>query len=723
MDSILEVRHLKIAFRTNAGVLKAVRDISFDLKRGRTLAIVGESGSGKSVTCRAIMGILSGNSVVEGGEIFYDGKDLLHIGEEEMQKIRGDKISMIFQDPLSSLNPIVRIGPQIMEAMLLKNKTSRREAGRDYHRMLDALKENMKNSSSAQDREKIDRMTEEFSRSINEGARLERDFNASMERVQAAASLIGDLKYQAEKVSMDLKPALRKITGQIGKITDRFVLSGVKEELFRCREQLDQAAGSGGRLAAGKGVTLPGHVLSLLDETGRLLQSILDRPRPDFLSLGYYTLRHPHARPETQGFEKMNRQTEKALDTGFMQEFFQLMDRAVSWSAGQVAEHRKSILPRLREAAETYRSDFSRREGMRLCKALGKEILPCIDRLEVTRDPAACAFESSLAGAIDRYFGVMAANPAEEKSFARRSARRERLIARGKEVTRKVVPKNVYDPDELRQDIVSVCERLADRFQKGIGQAGRPDARARSMEIVDYLKKKSSRMEARITRTMARERALHLMEEVGIRNPRERFNQYPFELSGGMCQRIVIAIALAADPDILICDEPTTALDVTIQTQILELINRLKRERSLSIIFITHDLGVVANMADDLAVMYAGKIVEYGTVEEVFYAPAHPYTWALLASMPDPETGEKPESIPGMPPDMISPPRGDAFADRNPYAMQIDFRLQPPAFPVSDTHWAATWLLHPNAPRVESPRAVTERIAGMKARLEGSAHV
>ena len=204
------------------------------------------------------------------------------------------------------------------------------------------------------------------------------------------------------------------------------------------------------------------------------------------------------------------------------------------------------------------------------------------------------------------------------------------------------------------------------------------------------------------------------MEEVGISEPRKRYNQYPFEFSGGMRQRIVIAIALAADPDILICDEPTTALDVTIQSQILELINRLKAERQLSIIFITHDLGVVANMADRIAVMYAGKIVEYGTSEDIFYHSAHPYTWALLSSMPDLDTNEKLDAIPGTPPDMLYPPVGDAFAQRNKYAMKIDFERQPPMFKITDTHYAATWLLHPDAPKVEPPKAILDRIARME---------
>ncbi len=232
--------------------------------------------------------------------------------------------------------------------------------------------------------------------------------------------------------------------------------------------------------------------------------------------------------------------------------------------------------------------------------------------------------------------------------------------------------------------------------------------------MIDYLKAKASGVVYKVTRRMAKTRALKLLEEVGIPEPRKRYKQYPFEFSGGMRQRIVIAIALSANPDILICDEPTTALDVTIQSQILELINKVKSERGLSVIFITHDLGVVANMADRVAVMYAGKIVEIGTAEDVFYAPAHPYTWALLSSMPDLDTKEKLEAIPGTPPNMIYPPKGDAFADRNKYAMQIDFEEQPPMFKISDTHFAATWLLHPDAPKVSPPKAVTERIERMK---------
>lgn len=202
----------------------------------------------------------------------------------------------------------------------------------------------------------------------------------------------------------------------------------------------------------------------------------------------------------------------------------------------------------------------------------------------------------------------------------------------------------------------------------------------------------------------ARKRALELIELVGISDAEKRFKQYPHQFSGGMRQRIVIAISLACNPKVLIADEPTTALDVTIQAQILELIKDLQEKTGVAVIFITHDLGVVANMADRVAVMYAGKIIEYGTSDDIFYDPKHPYTWGLLGSMPTLDIGDNDlYNIPGTPPDLMDPPKGDAFALRSAYAMKIDHLAEPPMFKVSDTHYAATWLLHPLAPKIERP--------------------
>ena len=211
------------------------------------------------------------------------------------------------------------------------------------------------------------------------------------------------------------------------------------------------------------------------------------------------------------------------------------------------------------------------------------------------------------------------------------------------------------------------------------------------------------------TEAEARRRALELMRKVGIPKAEARFDDYPFQYSGGMRQRIVIAIALSCQPKILICDEPTTALDVTIQAQILQLIKDLQKEFNYTIVFITHDLGVVANVADRVAVLYAGQVIELGTVEEVFYDPRHPYTWALLSSLPQlAQKNTKLYSITGTPPSLYNQIVGDSFAPRNPYCLKIDTLLEPPMFKVTDTHYAKTWLLDPNAPKIEKPEGIQD---------------
>jgi oligopeptide transport system ATP-binding protein len=205
----------------------------------------------------------------------------------------------------------------------------------------------------------------------------------------------------------------------------------------------------------------------------------------------------------------------------------------------------------------------------------------------------------------------------------------------------------------------------------------------------------------------ARQRALILMKKVGIPNAEKRFDDYPFQYSGGMRQRIVIAIALCCQPKILICDEPTTALDVTIQAQILKLLKDLQKEFNYTIVFITHDLGVVANIADRVAVLYAGQVIELGTVEEVFYDSRHPYTWALLSSLPQlAQRNTTLYSISGTPPSLYNKIVGDAFAPRNPYCLKLDTILEPPMFRITDTHYAKTWLLDPRAPKVEKPEII-----------------
>ena len=415
--------------------------------------------------------------------------------------------------------------------------------------------------------------------------------------------------------------------------------------------------------------------------------------------------------------DELAKMTRKYVDEEFMLDFIARAGKAVEYARKVSLEKKKLLVAELEKAeaffAEGNLTGERKVLAEKTIKELENKVKDAINELEIVKDSKEYTFSSSVRVELERYFSGAKNNPKEEKRFKVQTAKREKLVKEGKEPDWKVVPPALVDLDAATSQICDILRELREDYKTRLEKtAFSPDEA--TVEIIDYLKKQASTFVYKVTKKLAKARALKLMEEVGIPEPAVRYKQYPFEFSGGMRQRIVIAIALAADPDVLICDEPTTALDVSVQSQILELINKLKRERKLSVIFITHDLGVVANIADRIAVMYAGKIVEYGTADDVFYDPRHPYTWALLSSMPDLDTDGKLDAIPGTPPNMIYPPKGDAFAPRNKYAMQIDFEAQPPMFEVSPTHKAATWLLHPDAPRVSLPEQVLKRIERMK---------
>ena len=715
MDKILEVKNLKISFRTSGGTVKAVRDISFDLQRGRTVAIVGESGSGKSVTSKAILGILAGNSIVEGGEILYDGKDLLRISEEDMCKIRGDKISMIFQDPLSSLNPIVKIGKQITEAMLLKSKTSRREAKNEFNALLALLQKHMTEGCGDEARAKA--LCETFDKFCIQANSMEYSYNNAYSTLEGMIESIEDVSFRlSKKQKMDVKGTLKGYADTLKKVSDPFLTQPYADKLAALGEACTKAAAENPKFENG----LTAELEKLFQDGEALLRQVTTQERPDFFRIGFYAMQNPEAKLNEMPVAQLNEMALHYLDENFMKEFIALENKGVEHSFQEALALKKALLAELAEAKTYFSGDFEKKAALAYAKTLSDKVEASIDRLEIAKDSAAYTFRTSMVSGIEKYFYYQKNNPKEEARFARQSAKREALIAKGKTVDWKVIPKVVFDLEDLKKDLLKVIDGITARYEAYIAAADSVDYESRSLSIIDSLKDKASRAVYIVTPAMAKEKAIKLMDEVGIAEPRMRYNQYPFEFSGGMRQRIVIAIALAADPEILICDEPTTALDVTIQAQILELINRLKVERNLSVVFITHDLGVVANMADDIAVMYAGKIVEYGTADDIFYDPRHPYTWALLSSMPDLDTKEKLDAIPGTPPNMIYPPVGDAFAARNKYAMQIDFEAQPPMFEISETHRAATWLLHPDAPKVEIPKIITDRIARMKQKAGGA---
>ena len=709
-ENILEVKKLKISFRTNNGTVKAVRDISFDLKRGETLAIVGESGSGKSVTSKAILGILAGNSIIDGGEILYDGKDLLKISEDEMYKIRGDKISMIFQDPLSSLNPIVRIGKQITEAMLLKNKASRKISRKEFNKMLAILQNMMIEATGNNEEEaaKIKVMTKQFDDFNMEALKLENSYNVSESIAEELIASIKDFKFLYEKKQkvdpFSYAPYYRK---KLKAINDPFILHDVKDKVQDFINYFSNEI---------KTTSLE-TLIAKYDELEALLNTIVAKEKPNFFRIGYYLYVNKEALPELLNMDvaKMNEMALEYLNNNFMNQFIDYEQKALKLSHERAIEGKKRVIVKNKELREYFaKGEFTKKEAMEHIKEMREILNSSIDHLEPIKDSIAYTFLKTLSYNVKSYFANVISNGKEEKRFAKQSAKHDALVAKGKNVDWKVVPKKIIDLNEQIENLLAIIDRLDEKYQEDIATSSNIDFFAKSIDLIDYFKAKASQVVYKVTKAMAKEKAIKLMEEVGIPEARIRYRQYPFEFSGGMRQRIVIAIALSANPDILICDEPTTALDVTIQSQILELINNLKKERNLSVIFITHDLGVVANMADRIAVMYAGKIVEYGTSEEIFYAPAHPYTWALLSSMPDLDTKEKLEAIPGTPPNMIYPPVGDAFAVRNKYALKIDFEEQPPLFKITDTHYAATWLLHPNAPKVEMPKIIVDRIERMK---------
>lgn len=529
--TIIEVKDLAISFRTNEGVVKAVRGVSYNLQQGETLAVVGESGSGKSVSSRAIMGILAGNAIIDNGSIIYEGQDLLKLHEDEFHKIRGNKIGMIFQDPTSSLNPIMRVGKQIAEGMIINGKRKKAKFG--------------------------ELIQKEYQEYVNAKYDLH-DIKTNYEFHKHRKTNINRYKLEIKQIEANQS------------ITDT-----QKEELIAENRKIISE------------IQLKKPVLSKEEQKTKLLE----------------------VKSKLKNAKKNLKKVKKEANLAINKEY---------------REYKKEFIKELRAK----KNDLAQGSFFKNVKAsIAMLAMPMIKVLKY------------------------------DYSY-----------------------KKTYKP-------------FFDLYEK-------------------YLRK------IKVTRLEAKEEALKIMSEVGIPQPEKRINMYPFQFSGGMKQRIVIAIALTANPKVLICDEPTTALDVTIQAQILELLKRLKKERDLSLIFITHNFGVVANVADRVAVMYAGKIVEFGEVDEIFYDPRHPYTWALMSSMPDLSSNERLTSIPGTPPNMLYPPKGDAFAQRNKYAMKIDFEEMPPMFKVTDTHYAATWLLHKDAPKVEPPSIIHHRMKTMQEKID-----
>jgi oligopeptide/dipeptide ABC transporter ATP-binding protein len=669
-EKVLEVKDLRVSFKTDHGIVKAVRGVSFDLYKGETLCIVGESGSGKSVSSKAIMGILANNAIVENGTIMYEGENLLEVSEEEYVNIRGHKIGMIFQDPLSSLNPIMRIGKQITEATLLN------------------------------------------------GNKLKKLYLDSINNENVAyKNLVTFKKVKTEKIKTKLAEDILTIRSgkkiqaneEIAKLEQRYDV-----EVYNIKDKSDF------------------DIMNFKDDI-KEANTELVKARNSEINEIKKSLKAENLVTAKQDANALSAAEQKIAE--IKAKYDALIAENNKKYADFAAERRTQRDAELAKAREAYLAKVNVQKEIIKKKATQEQLEEQKKQIEELKAKAQKELE-----AVNLEFNSKM--PAAKANLVEAKKKAKITVQNYKQEVERTYNSDKSDVDSKHKEVLAELETKygsqVESAKEALANAGKNSAEYNSLkaayekvnsEYNDKLNEENKRYKSEVTRVKtkkvdslkitkaeAKKRALEIMKEVGIPYPEKRFNQYPFEFSGGMRQRIVIAIALTASPDILICDEPTTALDVTIQAQILELINKLKRERNLSVIFITHDLGVVANMADRVAVMYACKIVEYGLVEEIFYNPKHPYTWSLLSSIPDVDSKEKLEAIPGTPPNLVYPPKGDAFADRSRYAMEIDYKYEPPYFKVSDTHYAATWLLAPNAPKVEMPKIVAQRI---KKSLEG----
>ena len=541
---LLEVENLNTSFKIDAGKVLAVNGVSFTVEKGKVLGIVGESGSGKSVTAYSIMGILDKNGKVDGGKIIYNGTDLLKVSEKEMRSIRGNRISIIFQDAMTSLNPTWSIGNQLREAILTHARNP------------------------------------------------------------------------VEEAVYDIKNAIKS------------------------DEQ---------RIAAMK-------------------RGLANHPERDYLRKDLATVE------------------QKLIDDKALYEV-KYKEAVESYQKLKEACHKK-----YKDAAPEYNKKIRQSIGRYFSQFFNLNSMPSFDE----------------ANEQEKAVELFADIQTKQKEYAKQTTVLDELLAKRND-PKTPEEKEIYDitlkneKGVLKQDAkdFKAAKRKYNRFiasyRRKVKYAPRVD---RGKTIIEAFKEKRNFYwecisEYKETKYSANKKALQMLKEVGITEPEKRLKQYPFEHSGGMLQRCMIAMALVEKPDILIADEPTTALDVTIQAQILDLLKKLQKEYGMAIIIITHDLGVVAQICDEVDIMYAGRIVERGTVEDIFYNPQHEYTKGLLNSMPKLDSnGERLEPIQGNPVDLFCLPKGCAFSSRCKECMEICIEKYPEEVVYSENgHAASCWKM------------------------------
>ena len=708
---ILNIRHLDVKFNVRSRILNAIRDITLSVYEGETLAIVGESGSGKSVLTKTFAGMLDDNGFISHGRIIFKQDDLSRI-EIPLDKSNKKLLSSVQKrlDEYSYLefgaqeyNELTKLEKYYKTSMVLSS-----EEQEEYEKRLKNLNDDLidnKNKLST-----LSTRTEEEKASYN---KLKEEIKLLEDELDSF------IKEHEEKVKVKKKAFLN----DKNKVEE---FKKKKENLIKTREK---------KISDAKKEPLPEEIKKRNHELAA--ETVLSISRyPIHLKVLY----------------------KKRLLKGFKQSMSEGRDLFTD-------KRRNRVFDKVSFRVE-YRGNKTE-EGNEVKKIIEEKFVKALKQ-DVVDDPA---LENStlLSQAVSLHPHLRKSIIKKLRKIMKNDNHNYKLITNRMDSYFEY--RNLFDlkwEDNVkriadmimlfisRYDLYYSCKRASDLIIKWIKKVydsnmkdfscdykSKPITYLKGFALIDCAKVRYTKDWQKIrgcqiatvfqdpmtslnpiipigrqivmviqkhqkcSQAEARARAIKMMEKVGIPDPEKRFNDYPFQYSGGMRQRIVIAIALSCQPKILICDEPTTALDVTIQAQIIRLIKKLSKDLGFTTVFITHDLGVVANVADRVAVLYGGQIVELGTVEDIFYDPKHPYTWALLSSLPQlSEAGKELFSISGTPPSLYNKIVGDSFAPRNEYALAIDFVKEPPMFEVNSHHFAKTWLLDPRSPKIEKPQAI-----------------
>ncbi len=650
---IISVKDLDVKFNVRSRILTAIRHISLDIYSGEVIAIVGESGSGKSVFTKTFSGMLDSNGFISNGSIIYNDDELAKT-DVKLTAIK------------------VKVYNKILDEL---KKYSKMEFGAEiYHQQLE-LKKNyqatfgLPKEVTAEYDTKIKALEFDIVEAYNRLQNLhEKEHQAEKESVSAKRN---DLLKQKKALIAEMKEKAKacKVAAKANSAAQAEYQQKMAELEEQRKKIMDQR--------------VPGNIK---DRNARIAKEI-------YLSINRYPLwvRLRYLYIIMKGLKKAMINGVNLNDVNNLNAIFDKATFRVDFRYAEGEIYAELSAEQTAQAVEETKKILAEAKLENLFDFIEKQA----KNLKVN-----AIYMVKLA---TRYASTVKEKELTEKrinNISNRTFREETIkagtVLHGYTIIDLTKIKYAKDWQKIRG------ARISTVFQDPMTSLNpiRPIGKQITEVIVKHNHASAS---------AAKAEAISLMEKVGITDAAARFNDYPFQYSGGMRQRIVIAIALASKPEVLICDEPTTALDVTIQAQIIDLIKNLQKELGFTTIYITHDLGVVASVAERVVVLYAGQIIEYGKVDEIFYNPKHPYTWALLSSLPQLSTkGSNLFTIKGTPPSLYNVIVGDAFAERNPYALEIDFVEEPPMFKVSDTHFAKTWLLDPRAPKIEPPEIIRD---------------